>query len=74
MIVAEQIHQRVLSLPESLQTEVLHFVEFLWSKIEDEADEIDTVAWSNLSLTLAMRGMEDEDEPIYSLDDLKETF
>jgi len=74
MIVADQIHQRVLSLPEPLQTEVLHFVEFLWSKVGDEAEEFDAVAWSNLSLSMAMRGMEDEGEPVYTLEDLKERF
>jgi len=78
MIVADKIHQRVLGLPEPLQAEVLDFVEFLWSKakpdVDDETEEFDEVAWSNFSLTMAMRGMEDEDEPVYTVEDLKETF
>lgn len=34
MIVADQIYQRVLTLPETLQAEVLDFVDFLLTKFE----------------------------------------
>jgi hypothetical protein len=77
MTVIDKIHQRVLILPKPLQTQVLDFVEFLLSKgetdLQDNIQDIDTLEWSNLSLTMAMRGMEDEEEP-YTIGDLKETF
>jgi hypothetical protein len=34
----------------------------------------DENTWPNLSLALAMRGMEDEDMPEYTIEDLKERF
>jgi hypothetical protein len=34
----------------------------------------DENAWLSLSLTLAMRGMEDEEMPEYTITDLKERF
>ena len=77
MTVIEKIHQRILILPEPMQTQVLDFVEFLLSKratgSQDNLEDIDTLDWSNLSLMMAMRGMEDEEEP-YTMVDLKETF
>jgi hypothetical protein len=60
MIVAEGIHQCVQKLPESLQAEVLDFVEYLLLKVERETTHQDEHAWPNLSLALAMRGMEDD--------------
>ncbi len=53
---------------------VLDFVEYLLLKIERGDTYRDTLAWSDLSLSLAMRGMEDEDTPDYSIADLKEVF
>ena len=77
MTVIDKIHQRVRILPEPLQAEVLDFVEFLLSKktikLSDDAQDFDDLEWSNLSLIMAMRGMEDEEEP-YTIADLKETF
>ncbi len=76
--VANKIHRQVLALPEPLQVEVLDFVEFLLSRLESETLE-ETQAtenrdWSKLSLAMAMRGMEDEDIPEYTIADLKESF
>lgn len=77
MTVIEKIHQRVRILPEPMQAQVLDFVEFLLSKseadLQDNLQDIDYLEWSDLSLAMAMRGMEDEEEP-YTIDDLKETF
>ena len=73
MAVAEQILQRVQRLPSPLQTEVLHYVEYLLTKVEEENWEGERQDWSNLSLSLAMRGMEDEDAD-YDESDLKESF
>lgn len=74
MVVAERVHQYVQKLPASLQVEVLDFVEYLVSKLERETAQQGELTWSNLSLTLAMRGMEDEDMPTYTTADLKVVF
>jgi hypothetical protein len=69
MAVAEQINERVKVLPESVQAEVLNFVEFLSSK--DHVAKKERTDWSDLSLSQAMRGMESE-TPLYSIDDVTE--
>jgi hypothetical protein len=62
-------------LPDALQQEVLDFVKFLLFKHEQETTpEQDDIEWSYFSLASAMRGMEDEDTPVYTTDDLKEVF
>ena len=54
MTVMDKIVQHIQSLPESLQAEVLDFVEYLEAKMgKNEAD------WTAFSLSSAMRGMED---------------
>lgn len=77
MTIAEKIHRRVVTLPEPRQAQVLDFVEFLLLKSEtdlhDRIQELDDQEWSQFSLKMAMRGMEDE-EDLYSIEDLKETF
>ena len=74
MIIAEKIQQYVQRLPASVQTEVLDFVEYLLAKAEHEVFLREERAWSGLSLTSAMRGMEDEDTPTYTTSDLKVVF
>ena len=78
MTVADKIHQRVLVLPEALQAEVLNFIEFLLSKAEhglkNDVQYLEDIEMSNLSISLAMRGMEDEEGPDYTIADLKESF
>ena len=69
MGVADKIIEKVKSLPEEKQTEVLDFVDFLEKRIKEEENR----DWSKFSLESAMRGMEDE-ETLYTLNDLKETF
>ncbi len=69
MGVADKIIEKVKSLPEEKQTEVLDFVDFLEKRIKEEENRV----WSKFSLESAMRGMEDEETP-YTLNDLKETF
>ncbi len=73
MTLKENIFQHVQGLPESLQAEVLVFVEYLESKIEKSKKGGEEKDWSTLSLSFAMRGMEDEYSP-YSINDLKERF
>jgi hypothetical protein len=65
MSLEETIIKQIHELPESKQSEVLDFVEYLRTKT-DEKD------WSVFTLSSAMRGMEDE-ESLYTLDDLKES-
>jgi len=75
MTITESIQQHVQMLPDALQQEVLDFVEFLLFKRKQETIlEEDEIEWSNFSLASAMRGMENEDTPIYTTDDLKEVF
>ena len=75
MTTLESIQQYAQMLPDSLQREVLDFVRFLLFKREQETTpEQDEIEWSNFSLTSAMRGLEDEDTPVYTTEDLKEVF
>lgn len=70
MAVVERIQSSLQKLPPSFQTEVLDFVEYLLAKAERE----ERAEWSNLSLANAMRGMEDEEMPTYTIADLKVGF
>lgn len=74
MAITEKIQQHVQKLPASSQVEVLDFVEYLLSKLERETAPQDEHSWPDLSLALAMRGMEHEDMPTYTLADLKVAF
>ena len=74
MVITERIQQYVQRLPASFQVQVLDFVEYLLAKAEREVVRQEERAWSNLSLSFAMRGMEDEDTPVYTTSDLKVAF
>jgi hypothetical protein len=65
MVLTEKIQEYIRKLPQSLQQEMLDYLEFLLAKAEREDKE-----WSTLSLESAMRGMEDE-PGLYTLADLK---
>ena len=67
MTTAQAITERLKALPEDSQKEVLDFVEFIESRKAKQEESPDDTAWSMLSLTSAMRGMEDE-ESLYTLD------
>lgn len=72
MSLTEKILEHLQSMPESVQAEVLHFVEYLESKIK--SSELENEGnWSTLSLSHAMRGLEEEPSP-YSLKDVKDSF
>ena len=73
MTLPEKIIQHLQKLPESVQAEVLDFVEYLESKVGAHQNIQDERDWSTLSLSHAMRGMED-DQTSYSSNDLKEVF
>lgn len=74
MVTADRIRRYVERLPLSLQEEVLRFVEYLLARSEGDAARSDDREWSRLSLSSAMRGLEDETSPNYSPADLKESF
>ena len=71
MTTAEAIIQHLRSLPDSARREVLDFVQFLEFRGNELTGKEEDVAWSDFSLTSAMRGMEDEGTP-YTLADIKE--
>jgi hypothetical protein len=73
MTVAELVYQHLRSLPESVQVQVLDYVEFLEARARGGKDGQEDAEWSALSLSQAMRGLEDE-ASAYSTKDLKETF
>ncbi len=70
MVVTEVINSKMQTLPIAAQTEVLHFVEFLSQKYEQEEGE--DKQWSEFSLNQAMKGLEDETP--YSEEDLQEKW
>ena len=65
MVLNEEIQECIRKLPESLQEEMLDYLEFLLVKANREDNE-----WTRLSLASAMRGMENEPD-LYTLSDLK---
>ena len=72
MLVSEKIQKYAEKLPERLQIEALDFIEYLLNKWKQETDE--DAEWTDLSLQMMMRGMEDEPMPEYTRSDLKEAF
>lgn len=74
MTIADKIQGYVKRLPTSSQTAVLDFAQFLFKKAECEQNRVEELAWSDLSLAGAMRGMEIEDTPIYTTSDVKVLF
>lgn len=74
MRTAEKIFNHLKNLPEKQQEKVLEFIEnfVVISKTDLASNESDY--WNDLSITSAMRGMEDENEPEYKIEDLKEVF
>ena len=69
MTLDEKIYQYMQKLPRSLQEELLDYAEYLLTKAEQQEEQ----AWTSLSLSSAMRDMEDE-AVSYSLSDLRESF
>jgi len=74
MTITDKIQVSVEKLPTAYQAEVLDFVEYLLAKSTRSTQEQEESRWSDLSLTFAMRGMEDEDAPQYTKADLKVLF
>ena len=74
MTIAEKIQAGIQQLPTAYQAEVLDFIEYLLAKTARDARDEEESFLSNVSLTFAMRGMEDEDTPQYTAADLKVIF
>lgn len=70
MSVTEEIIERVRALPENIQSEVLDFVQYLESEATEKEEQR---AWSDFSLSHAMRDMESESS-LYSYEDVKDSF
>ena len=74
MSLPEKILEHLEKLPAPVQAEVLDFVEYLETKIKKGGEiKAENIDWSELSLSFAMHGMENEYSP-YSINDLKEHF
>lgn len=73
-MLTDTIMAHVTELPPSLQAEVLDFVKFLLTRQKRETVEQEDREERPLSLSLAMRGMEDEESPEYTIEDLEEVF
>ena len=69
MTLDEKIHQYAQKLPRSFQEELLDFVQYLLMKAEQQEKQ----DWASLSLSSAMRGIEDEPAQ-YSLTDIRVNF
>ncbi len=74
MSTVELITTKVQQLPEAFQREVLDFVEFLRTRAEEEDARTEELEWSRFSMEQAIRGMEDDEFPEYTEDDLKERW
>jgi len=74
MHVIEKIKKDVKKLPEKLQLEVLDYIQYLINKTDMSEQQSEKNEWTRFSLENAMRGMEDEDAPSYTMSDLKVKF
>lgn len=70
----EQIVTGIQTFPIQMQVEVLDFIGYLKSKLAIEQARMEEVEWSNLSLTNAVKDIDDENEEEYSESDLKEKW
>ncbi|MEJ5312572.1 MAG: DUF2281 domain-containing protein [Anaerolineae bacterium] len=69
MTLDEKIYQYIRKLPYSFQEELFDFVQYLLMKAEQQEKQ----NWVFLSLSAAIRDMEDEPE-LYSMSDIKVAF
>lgn len=69
MTLDEKIQQYAQKLPVSFQEELLDFIEYLLMKAEQQEKQ----EWASLSLSSALRGIEDE-PGLYSPSDIKVVF
>lgn len=69
MTLDEKIYRYAQKLPLSFQEELFDFVQYLLMKAEQQEKQ----DWASLSLTSAMRDMEDE-PALYSISDIRVNF
>ncbi len=69
MSLAEKIIEKIKSLPEDKQAEILNFINSLSKKVNEEERK----QWSKFSLEEAMRDLETE-ETLYTVKDIKEKY
>lgn len=69
MSLAEKIIEKVKSLPDDKQSEILDFIDSLSKKVKEEEKK----EWNKFSLESAMRGLKIE-ESLYTLEDIKEKY
>ena len=69
MVMNQKIHEYIEKLPPAYEEEVVDFLAYLLSKSEREENR----DWSKISLTYAMRDMEDEPSE-YTIADLKVAY
>ena len=69
MTLDEKIHQYAQKLPLSLQEELFDFVQYLLVKAEQQEKQ----EWASLSLSSAMRDIENE-PVLYSISDIRVVF
>ncbi|MCB9143726.1 MAG: hypothetical protein H6635_00025 [Anaerolineales bacterium] len=69
MTLDEKIHRYAQKLPYSFQEELFDFVQYLLMKAEQQEKQ----EWASLSLTSAMRDIEDE-PVLYSISDIQVSF
>lgn len=74
MDLTEKINERLHRMPTHIQAEVLNYAEYLLAKAGSRDGRGEEDDWSRLSLASAMRGLEEEDGPEYTTDDLEERF
>jgi len=70
----EQIVNGIHTFPYQMQVEVLDFIGYLKNKLATEQERKEDVEWSHLSLTNALKDIDDENEEEYSEADLKEKW
>lgn len=69
MTLDERIYQYAQKLPRSLQEELFDFIQYLLMKAEQQEKQ----EWISLSLSSAMRDIEDE-PVLYSMSDIRIAF
>jgi hypothetical protein len=73
MLSIERLQSDVQKLPVDQQQEVMDFVEFLLSRIEQSSARQEESEWSQASISYMMQRMDEEegeDAPVYTLSDV----
>jgi len=70
----EKIISGIHAFPYQMQVEVLDFIGYLKNKLALEQARMEELEWSHLSLTNAVKDIDDENEEEYSETDLKEKW